>query len=82
MNGWLVAAAILMVATMAALWLACTGSATQRVVGLQLSSCLLVLALLLLAQGFQQPPYLIVPLTLAVLSFAGTLVFNRLLRSR
>jgi multisubunit Na+/H+ antiporter MnhF subunit len=82
MTGWLTAAAVLMMAMTVALWFASTGNPARRVVGLQVGSSLLVLILLLLAQAFQQPQYLIVPLVLAVLSFAGTLVFNRLLRSR
>jgi multisubunit Na+/H+ antiporter MnhF subunit len=58
------------------------GDAVARLIGLQLLTGLTVLELLLLAQGFGQPQYLIVPLVLVVLSFAGVLVFTRLLGRR
>ncbi|HEY7595662.1 MAG TPA: monovalent cation/H+ antiporter complex subunit F [Actinophytocola sp.] len=58
------------------------GDAVARLIGLQLLSCVAVLVLLLLAQGFGQSQYLIVPLVLVVLAFAGTLVFTRLLGRR
>jgi multisubunit Na+/H+ antiporter MnhF subunit len=38
--------------------------------------------LMLLAQAFDRPDYLIVPLALVLLSFAGALVFARLLGPR
>lgn len=53
-----------------------------RLVGLELGSSITVLILLLLAQVAGQSQFLIVPLTLVLLSFAGTLVFTRLLASR
>jgi hypothetical protein len=40
------------------------------------------LALLAFAQAVAQPSYLIVPTVAVVLSFAGTLVFTRLLAPR
>jgi multisubunit Na+/H+ antiporter MnhF subunit len=58
------------------------GDAVGRLIALQLLAGLAVLELLLLSQGFGQSQYLIVPLVLAVLSFAGTLVFTRLLGRR
>jgi multisubunit Na+/H+ antiporter MnhF subunit len=55
---------------------------TDRLVGLILTSAVVVLAMLTLAQAYGQPMYLIVPLVLAVLSVAGVLVFTRLLGPR
>jgi multisubunit Na+/H+ antiporter MnhF subunit len=52
----------------------------DRLVGVELGSAVLTLALLLFAQAVNQPQYLVVPLVLAVASFAGTLVYTRLLR--
>jgi multisubunit Na+/H+ antiporter MnhF subunit len=54
------------------------GDAVERQVGLQLSGALLVPTMLVLSYGYDQTSYLIVPLVLAVLSFAGVLVFLRL----
>jgi multisubunit Na+/H+ antiporter MnhF subunit len=65
-----------------AVWLGVRGSALERLVGLQMAGALLVPVLLLLTYGYGQSSYLIVPLVLAVLSFAGVLVFLRLLDSR
>lgn len=60
--------------------LAARGSATARLVGLQLASAVTVLLLMVLAIVLGQPSLLIVPLVTVLLSFAGTLVFTRLLR--
>ncbi|GDY29643.1 monovalent cation/H+ antiporter complex subunit F [Gandjariella thermophila] len=83
MNLWLIGAVALLLGGMVpALYLASRGDPVPRLVGLVLSGQVATLALLLLAQGFGQSSYLIVPLVLAVLSFPGVLVFTRLLRAR
>jgi multicomponent Na+:H+ antiporter subunit F len=79
---WLGAALGLIVGALApALWLGVRGGPLDRLVGLQLAGSVLTPALLLLTFGYGQTGYLIVPLVLAVLSFAGILVFLRLLRT-
>ena len=76
----LVPAGVLMIGGLVpALVLLSRGDAVARLIAVQLLGGIVVLDLLLLAQGFAQPQYLIVPLVLVVLSFAGTLVFTRLL---
>lgn len=83
MNGWLLAAmALLVVGLGAGLLLSARGDAVDRLVGLELTGAVGVLALLLIAHGVGQSAYLIVPLVLAVLAVAGTLVFTRLLGPR
>ncbi|HEV7907866.1 MAG TPA: monovalent cation/H+ antiporter complex subunit F [Pseudonocardiaceae bacterium] len=83
MNWWLLAAVVLVVGGFApALYLTSRGAAVERLIGMELAGAVAVLVLLLLAQGFGQPQYLIVPLVLVLLSFAGTLVFTRLLGTR
>lgn len=83
MNGWLWAAtALLVLPVIPALVVASTGSALDRLLGLELLSGALVLVLLLFAQGYGRSSYVDVSLVLAVLSFTGTLVFTRLLSSR
>jgi multisubunit Na+/H+ antiporter MnhF subunit len=82
-NLWLLGAVALLLGGMApALSVASRGDPASRLVGLVLGGQIATLALLLLAQGFGQSSYLIVPLVLAVLSFPGVLVFTRLLRPR
>jgi multisubunit Na+/H+ antiporter MnhF subunit len=51
----------------------------DRLVGLALASSVGTLTLLVAIQGDGQSSYLIVPLVLVLLSFAGTLVYTRLL---
>jgi multisubunit Na+/H+ antiporter MnhF subunit len=83
MTGWLLAALALMVVGLGpALWLGAHGDAVSRLVGLELGSATTVLVLLTLAQASGQAQLMIVPLVLVVLSFAGTLVFTRLLAAK
>lgn len=80
MTGYLVCAAVLVVGGLGpALLLSSRGSAIERLVGLELVSSIVVLTMLVIAQITQLSYYLAVPLVLAPLSFAGTLVYTRLL---
>jgi multisubunit Na+/H+ antiporter MnhF subunit len=58
------------------------GDPVERLVGLQLATAVATLDLLVLAQAFGQSSYLIVPFVLVLVSFAGTLVYTRLLAPR
>ncbi|MFE0020914.1 monovalent cation/H+ antiporter complex subunit F [Amycolatopsis sp. NPDC059021] len=83
MTGWLIAGAVLLVGGLGpALWLAARGSPSSRMAGLELGGAVTVLTLLVLAQGYGPSSALILPLVLALLAFAGTLVFVRLLGQR
>ena len=83
MNGWEIAGTALLVGgLLPALILAARGGAIERLVGLELASSIGLLAMLVVIQGDGQSSYLIVPLVLVLLAFAGTLVFTRLLRTR
>lgn len=80
---WLVAATIVLAGGMApGLWLVSRGGPVERLFGVEVAGATGIVALLLLSRGFGQPSYLIVPLVAVLLSFAGTLVFTRLLRPR
>ncbi|GHG52961.1 monovalent cation/H+ antiporter complex subunit F [Streptomyces griseocarneus] len=80
MNGWLVAAAVLVVAGLGpSLWGAARGGAGRRVVAQNAATLLLCLVFLLLAQGYGRPSYVDLALVTSVLGPAGTLVFVRLL---
>jgi multisubunit Na+/H+ antiporter MnhF subunit len=77
---WLVFAGVLMVAGLApALVLGTRGQGTKRLVGLQFGSAVAVLLLVALCASPGATSYLVVPLALVLLSFAGTLVYTRLL---
>ena len=74
----MLASAVRMVGALGpALWIGCHGRVEERLLGLQLVTPIVVALLLLLAVETGQPLALTVPLVLAVLSPAGTLVFTR-----
>ncbi len=80
MNPWLAGTLILALGglTPAGL-LAARGDPVDRLAGVELGSAVVTLALMLFAQFMNQSQYLVVPLVLVVVSFAGTLVYTRLL---
>lgn len=57
---------------------ACRGQAAERLIGLELVGATLLAVMLLVVQLSGESYELIVPTALVVLSFAGTLVFTRL----
>ncbi|MEU6913301.1 monovalent cation/H+ antiporter complex subunit F [Streptomyces olindensis] len=80
MNGWILAATLLLGAGLtAALWGVATGPLRRRVVAQNLSTAVACPGLLLLAQGYDRPAYVDLALVLALLGPVGTLVFARLL---
>lgn len=80
MSGWLVFSGVLLVAGLApALYVGSRGSATVRLAALQFAGTVTALLLVALSVVAGQPSYLIVPLALVLLTYAGTLVFTRLL---
>ncbi|MFF9623419.1 monovalent cation/H+ antiporter complex subunit F [Streptomyces griseosporeus] len=80
MNGWLLAAAVVLAGGLgAALWGVATGPLRRRAVAQNLATVLAGSGLLLLAQGYDRPSYVDLALVLALLGPVGTLVFARLL---
>lgn len=80
MNAYLLAAAVVLFGGVApGVWLGFRDDPVHRLFGLELTSATTAVVLLLLSKGYGQSSYLIVPLVLIPLSFAGTLVFTRLL---
>jgi multicomponent Na+:H+ antiporter subunit F len=78
-TGYTICAAALMIGGLGpALLISARGAAIDRLVGLELVSSIAVVIMLLIAQITDQSYYLAAPLALAPLSFAGTLVFTRL----
>jgi multicomponent Na+:H+ antiporter subunit F len=79
MTVWLAAAAA-MVALLIPLGLAAMrGSPLDRLVVLELASATSTTALILLAEGFDRDVYFELAVVMAVLSFAGNLVYARFL---
>ncbi|MFF3157418.1 MULTISPECIES: monovalent cation/H+ antiporter complex subunit F [unclassified Streptomyces] len=80
MNGWLVAASVLLAAGFGpTVWGVATGPLERRVVAQNFGTSVVCLVMLLLAQAYARPSYVDLALVLAVLGPAGTLVYARLL---
>lgn len=80
MTPWLVFAGVLVVAGLGpALVVGSRGEALHRVAGMQLAGPVVTLVLIAVSVVVGQSSYLIVPLALVLLSYAGTLVYTRLL---
>lgn len=83
MNVWLLGTIVLVgLGLPVAIWIGAHGDPIDRLVGLELAGVVATLALLAFSQAVAQPSYLIVPTVAVVVSFAGTLVFARLLVPR
>ncbi|GGU06291.1 monovalent cation/H+ antiporter complex subunit F [Streptomyces violascens] len=80
MNGWLVAATVLLAAGFGpVVWGVATGPLERRVVAQNFGTSVVCLVMLLLSQAYVRPSYVDLALVLAVLGPAGTLVYARLL---
>ena len=75
---WLLFAGVLLAALGPALFVGARGTTANRLLGLQFTGTVGALLLIALSVAVGQPSYLIVPLVLVLLSYAGTLVFTRL----
>lgn len=82
MNEWLIAACGLLVLLAPAGLLAMRGGLFERIVAMQLASLLAVIALVLLAEGFDRDVYYDLAIVTAALDMAGTLFFLRIVESR
>lgn len=79
MNGWLIAATLLLLGLVPCLIVMMRGSIVEALVGLQMAGVLETVVLLLLAEGFHRPAFFDLALVLALLALAGGLVFARML---
>jgi multicomponent Na+:H+ antiporter subunit F len=78
-NEWLIAATVLLLGLVPCAVVMLRGSIVEALVGLQLAGVLQTVVLLLLAQGFDRPPFFDLALVLALLTLASGLVFARML---
>lgn len=80
LNGWILAATVLLGAGLTAvLWGVTSGPLTRRMTAQNLTTSVACPSLLLLAQGYGRTSYVDLALLLALLGPVGTLVFARLL---
>jgi multisubunit Na+/H+ antiporter MnhF subunit len=79
MNLWLIAASAVTAALVpcAVMWL--RGRPERRLVGLEMTSLIVTIALVLFTIGFGRLPFIGLPVTLAIMSFGGGIVFARFL---
>lgn len=82
MNPWLAACVVLTALLFPVLWLGARGTEVRRLLALQMFGQLTVLMGMAFSHAVRQSSYLIVPLTLAILSVTGILVYTRLLGPR
>jgi multisubunit Na+/H+ antiporter MnhF subunit len=79
MNAWLIAATVLLLGLVPCGLVMLRGSIVEALVGLQMAGVLQTVVLLLLAEGYHRAPFFDLALVLALLAFAGGLVFARML---
>jgi len=81
-NVWLVAATVLLAGLVPCGWVLLRAQLLDGLVALELSSTLVTLVLVLLAEGFHRSSYFTLPLALSGLGFIGALVYVRFLGGR
>lgn len=79
MNAWLLAALALLIGLLPCAIVCLRGSPMERLVGLEMAGTVDTLILLVLAEGYEQAIFFDLAVVLAVLTFAGGLVFARVL---
>ena len=79
MNVWLAAAAAVAATLMPCADMALRGTPERRLVGLQMTSIIVTIDLVLLTVGTGRLPFIDIPVALAIMSFGGGLVFARFL---
>ena len=79
MNVWLWAAAATLFVLVPCALRAVRGSTVDRLLGMELGGVVTVLAMVMLAEGFDRSIYFDLALVFAVLSFVGNLVLVRFL---
>jgi multicomponent Na+:H+ antiporter subunit F len=79
MNMWLIAAAGVSATLIPCADMCLRGRPERRLVGLEMASLIVTIALVLFTIGFGRTPFMDLPLALALMSFGGGLVFARFL---
>ena len=76
---WLFAGVGVCLSLIPCAWMSLKGNAERRLVGLEMTSIIITLALVILTVWSGRIPFIDLALTLAVMSFGGGLVFARFL---
>lgn len=79
MNAWLMAGAAVSASLVPCADMCLRGPAERRLVGLEMASLLITIAMVLFTVGFGRSIFIDLPLALAIMSFGGGLVFARFL---
>lgn len=79
MNFWLITAAVVSATLVPCADMCLRGSPERRLVGLEMTSLIITIALVLFTIGFGRIPFIDLPLALAIMSFGSGLVFARFL---
>ena len=79
MSPWLIAGSAMCAALLPCAFLSLRGTPEQRLVGLEMTSMIVILSMVIFTIGFGRIPFIDLPLALAILSFGGGLVFARFL---
>jgi multicomponent Na+:H+ antiporter subunit F len=79
MSLWLAAGAVVSAALLPCADMCLRGSPERRLVGLEMTSLIVTIAMVLFTVGFGRLPFIDLPLALAIMSFGGGLVFARFL---
>jgi multisubunit Na+/H+ antiporter MnhF subunit len=76
---WLVAGAGICLSLVPCAAMCLQGNAERRLVGLEMTSLVVVLALVVFTIAFGRVPFIDIALTMAIMSFGGGIVFARFL---
>ncbi len=79
LNPWMLASLAIGATFIPCAWMCLRGTPERRLVGLEMTSVLVVVELILLTVGYGRLPFIDLPLTLAVLALGAGLVFARFL---
>lgn len=79
MNLWLIAAVAVSATLVPCADMSLRGSPERRLVGMEMTSLVVTIALVMFTIGFGRTPFIDLPLSLAVMSFGGGLIFARFL---
>lgn len=79
MNVWLIAGGAVSAGLVPCADMCLRGSPERRLVGMEMASVLVTIAMVLFTVGFGRSIFIDLPLALAIMSFGGGLVFARFL---
>lgn len=79
MNAWIVTSLVTGACLVPCALTCLRGSVEKRLVGLEMTSIIAIILLVMLTIGYGRMPFIDLPLTLTILSFGAGLVFARFL---